>query len=95
MERLNKFMADENFVMLAINTEKDGRSIVPDFLKKKPYDFTILYDDQGTVQQQYGVYKFPESFIVGKDGTVVEKIIGPLDWSSPKTVAYLKSLAKG
>ena len=95
MERLNKFMADENFIMLAINTEKDGRSVVPDFLKKKPYDFTILYDDQGAVQQQYGVYKFPESFIVGKDGTVVEKVIGPLDWSSPKTVSYLKSLAKG
>jgi len=95
MDRLNKFMAEENFVMLAINTEKDGRTVVPAFLKKTPYDFPILYDDQGTVQQQYGVYKFPESFIVGKDGTVVEKIIGPLDWSSPKTVAYLKSLAKG
>jgi peroxiredoxin len=95
MERLNKFMADEDFVMLAINTEKNGRSVVPEFLKKNPHDFTVLYDDQTTVQQQYGVYKFPESFIVGKDGTVVEKIIGPLDWSSPKTVAYLKSLAKG
>ncbi len=95
MERLNKFMAEEDFVMLAINTEKDGRTVVPDFLKKSPYTFPILYDDQGTVQQQYGVYKFPESFIVGKDGTVIEKIIGPLDWSSSKTVAYLKSLAKG
>ncbi len=95
MERLNKFMAKEDFVMLAINTEKDGRTVVPNFLKKSPYTFPILYDNQGTVQQQYGVYKFPETFIVGKDGTVVEKIIGPLDWSSPKTVAYLKGLAKG
>ena len=95
MDRLNKFMAEEDFVMLAINTEKNGRTVVPDFLKKTPYDFPILYDDQIVVQQKYGVYKFPESFIVGKDGTVVEKIIGPLDWSSPKTVAYLKSLAKG
>lgn len=95
MERLYKLMADEDFVMLAINTEKDGRLAVSAFLKKNPYNFTILYDGQGAVQQQYGVYKFPESFIVGKDGSVVEKIIGPLDWSSSKTVAYLKSLAKG
>lgn len=95
MESLNKFMADEDFVMLAINTEKNGRTVVPEFLEKSPYTFPILYDDQSTVQQQYGVYKFPESFIVGKDGTVVEKIIGSLDWSSSKTVAYLKSLAKG
>ncbi len=95
MERLHKYMAEEDFVMLAINTEQNGRTVVPEFLKKSPYTFPILYDDKSVAQQQYGVYKFPESFIVGKDGTVVEKIIGPLDWSSSKTVAYLKSLAKG
>lgn len=95
MDRLNKFMAEEDFVMLAINAEKNGKSVVPEFLEKNPYDFTVLYDDEGTVQQQYGVYKFPESFIIHKDGTIDQKVIGVLDWSSPKTVAYLKSLTKG
>lgn len=95
MARLNKLMADEDFVMLAINAENNGRAVVPDFLKENPHDFTVLYDDQGTVQQKYGVYKFPESFIIGKDGTVVQKIIGVIDWSSPQTVAYFKSLTKG
>lgn len=95
MERLNKFMAEEDFVMLAINAEEDGRSVVPDFLSKNPHDFTVLYDDQGTVQQAYGVFKFPESFIIRKDGTVDQKVIGAIDWSSPKTVAYFKKLARG
>jgi peroxiredoxin len=95
MDRLNKFMAGEDFVMLAINVEKDGRKIVPEFLKNNPHDFTVLYDDKLTVQQQYGVFKFPESFIIRKDGTVDQKIIGQIDWSAPKTVAYFKNLAKG
>lgn len=95
MERLNKIMAEEDFVMLAINTEKDGRSVVPDFLKKNPHDFTVLYDDQGTVQQEYGVYKFPESFVIRKDGTVDQKVIGAIDWSSVKTIAYFKNLTQG
>ena len=95
MERLNEAMAEDDFVLLAINTEKNGRSVVPPFLNKTPYTFPILYDDKGDVQKQYGVYKFPESFIIRKDGTVDQKIIGPLDWSSPKTIAYLKSLSKG
>ena len=30
-----------------------------------------------------------------KDGIVDQKVIGQIDWSSPKTVAYFKSLAKG
>lgn len=95
MERLNKAMAGEDFVMLAVNAETNGRTVVPDFLAKTPYNFPILYDDQAVVQKSYGVFKFPESFIIGKNGTVIEKIVGPLDWSSEKTIAYFKKLAKG
>ena len=46
------------------------------------------------MQGLYGVSKFPESFIVRKDGTIAEKIIGPLDWASPKTIAYFKNLSQ-
>ncbi len=95
MEKLNKIMAGEDFVMLAINTEKNGRSVVPDFLKKNPHDFTVLYDETGAVQQEYGVYKFPESFIVRKDGTIDRKVLGAIDWASSQTVAYIKDLSKG
>jgi peroxiredoxin len=95
MGRLNEVMAGDDFVMLAVNTEENGRNVVAAFLKKTPYTFPILYDDQGVVQKLYGVFKFPESFIIGKDGIVAEKIIGPLDWSSPKTIAYFQGLTKG
>ena len=95
MDRLNKFMAGEDFVMLAINADKNGPSVVPDFLQKNPHSFTVLYDPQAEVQERYGVYKFPESFIIRKDGLIDRKVIGAIDWSSPKTVAYFKNLTKG
>ncbi|MCF6266999.1 MAG: TlpA family protein disulfide reductase [Desulfuromusa sp.] len=95
MERLNEAMAGDDFVMLAINTESTGRTVVPAFLKKTPYTFPILYDDKAVVQQLYGVYKFPESYIIRKDGTIDQKVIGPLDWSRIKVIAYFKSLTKG
>lgn len=94
MERLYEAMADEDFVMLAVNAEANGKEVVPQFLKSTPYNFPILYDDQGVVQGLYGVSKFPESFIVRKDGVIAEKIIGPLDWASPKTIAYFKNLSQ-
>ena len=70
MERLNNAMAGEDFVMLAVNAEANGKEVVPEFLQKTPYNFPILYDDQGVVQSLYGVSKFPESFIIRKDGTI-------------------------
>jgi len=95
MEKLNEVMAGNDFVMLAINTEGNGRTVVPAFLEKTPYTFPILFDDKGVVQKRYGVYKFPESYIIRKDGSVAEKIIGPLDWAGPDTIAYFKTLIKG
>jgi peroxiredoxin len=95
MEALNKAMDGDDFVLLAINVEENGRSSVPAFLARSPYTFPILYDDLGVVQKLYGVYKFPESFVIRKDGTVDDRVIGAINWMHPETVAYFKELAKG
>ena len=95
MEKLNAAMAGEDFVMLAINVEENGRTVVPDFLKKTPHTFSVLYDDQGVAQRLYGVYKFPESFVVRKNGIIDDKVIGAIDWAHPETIEYFKGLAKG
>jgi peroxiredoxin len=95
MEKLNNAMAGEDFVMLAINIEENGRTAVADFLKKNPHNFPILYDEEGVVQKLYGVYKFPESFVIRKDGIIDDKVIGAIDWAHPETIAYFKGLAKG
>lgn len=95
MEKLHEAMAGDDFVMLAVNAEENGRTVVPAFLEKTPYNFPILYDDKGVVQKLYGVYKFPETFVIGKDGVVVEKVVGPLDWASFDTIAYFQNLTKG
>jgi len=95
MEKLNSVMAGEDFVMLAINIEANGRSSVAEFLKKTPHTFPILYDDQGVVQGLYGVYSFPQSFIITKDGMIDDKVNGAIDWAHPDTIAYFKELTKG
>ena len=95
MEKLNAAMAEDDFVMLAINVEENGREVIPAFLKKTPHSFSVLYDDQGVVQDLYGVYKFPESYVIRKDGVIDDKVIGAIDWAHPETIAYFKALAKG
>jgi len=95
MEKLYEAMAGEDFIMLAINVEENGRSAVPEFLNRSPHSFPILYDDQGVVQKLYGVYKFPESFVIRKDGVIDDKVVGAIDWAHPETIAYFKELTKG
>jgi thiol-disulfide isomerase/thioredoxin len=92
MERLSQAMQGTDFVLLAINVEENARDAVADLLRKTPYTFPILYDEEAVVQALYGVYKFPESFVIRKDGIIDEQVIGAIDWAHPDTVAYLKAL---
>jgi hypothetical protein len=37
-------------------------------------------------------YKFPESYIVDKNGRLVAFVVGPRDWSIPTARAFLEAL---
>ena len=92
MELLHRELADEGLVMLAVNIEKEGRQSVPRFLATGSHTFPVLLDDQEVVQKRYGVYKFPESFVIRKDGVIDDKVIGAIDWAHPQTIAYFRDL---
>lgn len=94
MEQLHRELADEGLVMLAINIEKDGRQTVPKFLTGNPHSFPILIDEKEEVQKLYGVNKFPESFVIRKNGVIDDKVIGAIDWAHPQTIAYFRDLLK-
>lgn len=94
MEQLHRELGAEGLVLLAVNVEKDGRQTVPKFLASSPHSFPILLDDKEEIQKRYGVYKFPESFVIRKDGVIDDKVIGAIDWAHPQTVAYFRALLK-
>jgi len=94
MERLYQELSGQGLVLLAINVEKDGRRTVKQFLTSNPHSFPVLLDDQETAQRLYGVNRFPESFIVRKDGVVDDKVIGAIDWADSGSVAYFRDLLR-
>ncbi|MEJ2730755.1 MAG: TlpA family protein disulfide reductase, partial [Deltaproteobacteria bacterium] len=51
-----------------------------------------LLDPEGTIKSVYQTTGVPESFIINKQGILVEKIIGPRNWADPSAVRYLRDL---
>lgn len=92
MEMLNEVFSTSDFVMLAINVEKEGEKVVPAFLERNPHSFTILLDLEEEVQRSYGVFRFPESFLVDKTGRISKHYIGAYDWSSVQVLKQVKDL---
>lgn len=95
MEELYQRTRDQGLVMLAVNVEENGRQAVRRFLDKTPYSFPILLDSERSVQSAYGVFRFPESFIIDRNGVVVEKIIGARDWLKGPTYRTIDFLLNG
>ncbi len=95
MEQLYRDFKEKGLILLAINVEENGEQAVSKFLQRTPYSFPILLDKDGIAQNAYGVFRFPESFIIDRDGVVVEKIIGGRDWLSGQTFKLIDFLVNG
>ena len=94
MERLNEVLSSKDFVMLAINTDEEVKDLEA-FVKETPHNFTVLSDADGKIQKLYQVFKFPETFIIDRQGRIVEHIVGARDWSSTEALKFFNGQLAG
>ena len=67
MNHIQQKYGDQGLVVLAINLDKEP-DLAAAFLRQLPADFTIAYDPQGTVAQQYKLPGMPTSYLIDKQG---------------------------
>jgi len=92
MEKLYQKLKNQDFEILAVSIDSLGTEVVAPFMKKYKLTFPALMDSEGTLRIAYRTTGVPESFIIDKDGKLVKKIIGPLDWTSPGVLRYFHVL---
>ncbi len=95
MEGLYQKYKDQGLVILAVSADENGKKAVSQFLQRTPYSFPILLDSDSVVQNAYGVFRFPESFIIDRNGIVIKKIIGGHNWMSGSTFEMINFLLNG
>jgi len=78
--------------LLAVNIEPEGPEIIDAFTLENPHSFPVIFDRDGKVQNRFGVFKFPETFIINKQGIIVERVVGAIDWTAPEVLSYLNKL---
>jgi peroxiredoxin len=92
MEKLYQELKGEAFEILAVSIDVLGAKEVIPFMKKHKLSFPGLTDTNGAIKSLYQTTGVPESFIIDKDGIIVEKIIGPRDWATPGAIRYFRNL---
>jgi cytochrome c biogenesis protein CcmG/thiol:disulfide interchange protein DsbE len=95
---LLQLSADKDLQMVGINY-KDSADNARRFLGRHGNPFTIVgVDANGRAAIEWGVYGVPETFVIGRDGTIVAKLVGGITAENIQTVlkpAIAKARNKG
>jgi len=83
----------DGVVVVGISVDKD-KAVYDRFLKKVKLNFETSRDPGADISADYGTFKYPETYVISRDGKVLEKFINEQPWMSPEIVARLRGYAK-
>lgn len=81
----------DKVTVLAISVDVD-EGAYKKFLKDHGVDLLTVRDPDEKSNTLYGTFKYPETYVIDRDGVVRRKFIGPVDWTSPEIIQYLSKL---
>jgi cytochrome c biogenesis protein CcmG/thiol:disulfide interchange protein DsbE len=88
--QLQKTMGNK-VTILAVSEDADDKAY-QQFVRDHNVDLLTVRDPKQNANVLYGTFKFPETYIIDKDGVIRRKFIGATDWTSPEIVDYLNKL---
>ncbi|MGC1483756.1 MAG: TlpA disulfide reductase family protein [Candidatus Acidiferrum sp.] len=96
LNRLQKYIASRNGVVLGIAADED-QAVYEQFLRDQGVTFPTYRDpatkeQHSPIAQSYGTVKFPETYIIDRNGKIARKIIGFQNWDSPQMLTYFDSI---
>lgn len=92
LEKLYQTFKGQPFVVVAVSLDEEGWKAVDAFTQKIPVTFPILLDKDFKIADLYGTYRVPETYLIDQKGRMVEKILGPQEWTVPAFVEKIKLL---
>lgn len=77
--------------VLAVSVDVD-QDAFQQFVKNHSVNLVTVRDPSGKSNQLYGTFRFPESYIIDRQGVMRRKFIGPVDWTEPEITDFLSKL---
>jgi len=91
--RLSKILPDEKFLVIGLVTDSNEEDVKA-YVRKHGVSFPTFWDRGGSTigGPLLGAHRYPETFVLNRSGTVIEKVTGAFPWSDPEMVEILNSI---
>lgn len=93
IQKLYDEFGARGLVVLGVSIDDPGsEDRIREFAKEYGLTFEILHDPEQQTKRNYQVTGFPETFVIGREGTIRKKVWGATDWSSEANRALIGEL---
>ena len=91
MEALYAKYKAKGLEILAVNSG-DGAPEVLAFMKDLDLSFPVVLDRDGKVSRAYGIQAIPTSYLLDREGNVLTRLVGSINWNTAEIHAVLDLL---
>lgn len=91
---LNQFaqeFASQGVVVLGISIDKN-ENLYKNFLAQRHVAFDTARDPEADISASYGTFLIPETYIIDRNGKVLEKVISDQNWMDPQFLQRVKGM---
>ncbi len=93
LERLHQELGPSGLEIIAVSVDNPrDNAAVSEFRDRFSLTFPLLRDPSGKIQQAYGITGLPTTFIIDRNGRILQRLLGERKWDSPEMVAELRKL---
>lgn len=94
LEKFAQALKGRGVTVLGVSVDEDGGALRK-FIASHHLTYPVARDPGGALAARFGTFKYPETYIIDRQGRVAEKIIGAIDWEDPRMVSFVESLTPG
>jgi cytochrome c biogenesis protein CcmG, thiol:disulfide interchange protein DsbE len=93
IEKLHREFGPRGLAVVAVSVDDAGmEDRIRDFARELGITFEILHDPTKRISASWQITGYPETFVIGREGTIRKKVIGAADWSSEANRALIREL---
>lgn len=94
MQRLHAALTGPDFELVAVSVDA-SREDVEAFRARLGLSFPIALDPEKRVANAYQSHRFPESYLIDREGRILSRYIGPREWDDPVYVEHIRRVMRG
>ncbi len=88
---MQRRLKDKGVTVVAISVDVDGNAY-QEFVKSHNVNLLTVRDPDQKSNALYGTSKFPETYIIDRNGVIRRKFMGAVDWTARDVTDFLSTL---